>query len=45
MAYITIKSPLVVEHAFQLTGFVCLSANATFGARGGIMSIARPELP
>ena len=27
--YKQIKSPLVGEHAFQLTGFVCWSANVT----------------
>ena len=33
------------EHAFQLTGFVCMAAHVTFGGSGGIRSIARPELP
>ena len=40
-----IKPPLVGEHAFPLTGFVCRSAHVTFGGSGGIMSTARPELP
>ena len=43
--YKQIKSPLVGEHAFPLTGFVCRSANVTFGGSGGIMTTARPELP
>ena len=30
MAYKQTKPPLVGEHAFPLTGFVCKSANATF---------------
>ena len=35
------------EHAFPLTGFVCGSANVTFGGSDGIgiMTTARPELP
>ena len=33
------------EHAFPLTGFVCRSANVTFGGSGGIRSTARLELP
>ena len=40
-----IKPPLVGEHAFPLTGFVCMSAHVTFGGSGGIMTTARPELP
>ena len=40
-----IKPPLVGEHAFPLTGFVCVSAHVTFGGSGGIRSTARPELP
>ena len=43
--YKKIKPPLVVEHAFQLTGFVCWSAHVTFCGSGGIRSTARPELP
>ena len=43
--YKQIKPPLVGEHAFPLTGFVCKSTHVTFGGSGGIMSIARPELP
>ena len=40
-----IKPPLVGEHAFPLTGFVCKAAHVTFGGSDGIMSTARPELP
>ena len=40
-----IKPPLVGEHAFPLTGFVCESAHVTFGGSGGILTTARPELP
>ena len=40
-----IKSHLVGEHAFPLTGFVCRSAHVTFGGNGGIITTARPELP
>ena len=40
-----IKPPLVGEHAFPLTGFVCLLVHVTFGGSGGKMSKARPELP
>ena len=40
-----IKPPLVGEHAFPLTGFVCWLAHVTFGGSGGIRSTARPELP
>ena len=43
--YKQIKPPLVGEHAFPLTGFVCRSAHVTFGGSGGIMTTARPELP
>ena len=43
--YKQIKPPLVGEHAFPLTGFVCRAAHVTFGGSGGIMSTARPELP
>ena len=43
--YKQIKPPLVGEHAFPLTRFVCRSAHVTFGVSGGIMSTARPELP
>ena len=43
--YKQIKPPLVFEHAFPLTGFVCMAANVTFGGSGGIMTTARPELP
>ena len=45
MLYTQIKPPLVGEHAFLLTGFVCQTAHVTFGGSGGIMSTARPELP
>ena len=43
--YKQIKPPLVGEHAFPLTGFVCWLAHVTFGGSGGIRSTARPELP
>ena len=43
--YKQIKPPLVREHAFPLTGFVCMEAHVTFGGSGGIMSTARSELP
>ena len=43
--YKQIKPPLVGEHAFPLTGFVCRSALVTFGGSCGIMTTARPELP
>ena len=43
--YKQIKAPLVGEHAFPLTGFVCETAHVTFGGSGGIRSTARPELP
>ena len=43
--YKHIKPPMVVEHVFPLTGFVCLEAHVTFGGSRGIMSTARPELP
>ena len=42
--YKQIKPPLVGEHAFPLTGFVCKEAHVTFGGSGGIMTTARPEL-
>ena len=45
MLYTQIKPSLVCEHAFLLTGFVCWSADVTFGGSGGIMSTARPALP
>ena len=43
--YKQIKPPLVGEHAFLVTGFVCKKAHVTFGGSGGIRSTARPELP
>ena len=43
--YKQIKPPFVGEHAFPLTGFVCMAAHVTFGGSGGIWSTARPELP
>ena len=43
--YKQIKPPLVGEHAFPLTGFVCMAAHVTFGGSGGIWSTARLELP
>ena len=43
--YKQIKPPLVGEHAFPLTGFVCIAAHVTFGGSGVIRSTARPELP
>ena len=43
--YKQIEPPLVGEHAFPLTGFVCRSAHATFGGSDGIRSTARPGLP
>ena len=43
--YKQIKLPLVGEHAFPLTGFVCKEAHVTFGGSGRIRSTARPELP
>ena len=39
------KPPMVGEHAFPLTGFVCMAAHVTFGGSGGIRSTARPEFP
>ena len=33
------------EHAFPLTGLVCMAANVTFGGSGGIRPTARPEMP
>ena len=44
-AHKQIKTPLVGEHAFPLTGFVCKEAHVTFGGSGGIRSTAIPELP
>ena len=38
--YKQIKPPLVGEHAFPLTGFVC--EPVPFGGSGGIMSVALP---
>ena len=43
--YNQIKPPLVGQHAFPLTGFVCEEAHVTFGGSGGIMTTARPEVP
>ena len=43
-AYISNKPPLVREHVFPLTGFVGLSAHATYGGSSGIMLTARPLL-
>ena len=40
-----LKPPLVGEHAFSLTGFVCRTAHVTFGGSVGIRSTARLELP
>ena len=40
-----IKPPLVGEHVFPLTGFVCKTAQVTFGGSGGIRSTSRPGLP
>ena len=34
--YKQIKPPLVDEHAFPLTGFVCKEAHVTFVGSGGI---------
>ena len=42
--YKQITPPLVVEHAFPLTVFVCKETHVTFGGSGGIRSTARPEL-
>ena len=42
--YKQIKPPLVVEHAFPQTGFVCWSVHVTFGGSGGIISTARRGL-
>ena len=41
VAYKSNKPSMVVEHAFPLTAYVGLSANATFGGSGGIMLTAR----
>ena len=38
--YKQIKPPLVGEHAFPLSGFVCKEARVTFGGSGGIMTTA-----
>ena len=35
--YKQIKPSLVGEHAFPLTGFVCMAAHVTFGGSSGIM--------
>ena len=43
--YKQIEPPLVGEHAFPLTWFVCRLALVTFGGSGGIRSTSRPELP
>ena len=43
--YKQIKPPLVVEHAYPLTEFVCEMARIRFGGSGDIMSTARQELP
>ena len=43
--YKQFKTPLLGEHAFPLTGFVCKEAHVTFGGSGGTMSTARPKLP
>ena len=43
--YEQIKPPLLGEHAFPLTGFVCMAAHVTLCGSGGIRSTARPELP
>ena len=43
--YKQIKPPFVGEHAFPLTGFVCMVAQVAFGGSGGIRSAARPESP
>ena len=43
--YKQIKPPLVGEHAFPLTGFVCKEAHVTFGGSGGIRLTAIPGLP
>ena len=43
--YKQIKPPLVGEHAFPLTGIVCMEAHVTFGGSGGIMTTAGVALP
>ena len=43
--YKQIKPPLVGEHAFPLTGFICMATRVAFGGSGGINSTARPGLP
>ena len=46
--YKQIKPPLVGEHAFPPTGFVCKEAHVTFGGSGGIRDeitiISKPSL-
>ena len=42
--YKQIKPPLVGEHAFPLTGFVCKEAHVTFGGSGGMTGVALPML-
>ena len=44
MLYKQIKPSLVCQHAFPLTGFVCMAAHIIFGGSGGIRSTGRPEL-
>ena len=41
--YKQIKTPLVGQHAFPLTGFDCKEARDTFGDRSGIRSTDGPE--
>ena len=36
-SYKQIQAPLVGEHAFPVTGFVCDAGHVTFGGSGGIM--------
>ena len=43
--YKQIRPPLVGEHAFPLTGFVCMEAHFTLGGSGEIRSTTRPGLP
>ena len=45
MLYKQIKPSSVCQHAFPLTGFVCMVAHIIFGGSGGIRSTGRPELP
>ena len=42
--YKQIKPPLVVEHAFPLTGFVCKEAHVTFAGSGGIRCLVTPSM-